>query len=352
LTFANDTIMEVRAKPRIQFTYRTLLIFSSWLFCNVALSFTNKFLFKYQGFKFPFFIIFLGTFSTMIGTGIIAWRTVDRLQYRLALANWRTLTALGLIHALDVGLENLSLVYINITMNQVIKSTMPAFTILLSWWFEGKTYGLRLILATAMTVVGAVMLVYNNPQVADDGIVGVIAASVSTICASIATILIGLLLQREKMNASLIAASSSLPGVLLLLVVVGTFEFPALTAMKHVKWNETYVTLCVIFITVMALLYNLSRYYLVKFTEAHYSVIAGSVKVAVIVFLSMLVFGDHYDFTARNYVGAILALVGFVAYSLEQCRVMRHQRLVTVVRATAGAGGGDADNDDDNDVEK
>jgi hypothetical protein len=54
----------------------------------------------------------------------------------------------------------------------------------------------------------------------------------------------------------------------------------------------------------------------------------------VIVFLSMLVFGDHYDFTARNYVGAVLAFVGFVAYSLEQCRVMRHERLVGVVRTS------------------
>jgi hypothetical protein len=39
-------------------------------------------------------------------------------------------------------------------------------------WLEGKTYGLRLILATAMTVVGAIMLVYNNPQVADEGFIG------------------------------------------------------------------------------------------------------------------------------------------------------------------------------------
>jgi drug/metabolite transporter (DMT)-like permease len=75
----------------------------------------------------------LGTTSTLLGTGVVAWRTVDATQWRLARNNWRTLTALGLIHALDVALENMSLVYITITMNQVIKSTMPAFTILLSW---------------------------------------------------------------------------------------------------------------------------------------------------------------------------------------------------------------------------
>ena len=34
-------------------------------------------------------------------------------------------------------------------------------------------------------------------------------------------------------------------------------------------------------ISVLALLYNLSRLYLIKFTAAHYSVVAGSVKVIV-----------------------------------------------------------------------
>ena len=79
-------------------------------------------------------------------------------------------------------------------------------------------------------------------------------------------ILLGLLLQRAKINAVAIACSTSIPSALTLLPPFLMYEMPVLSDTGHAKHkfvgvNELLITVCV-----LAMLYNLSRLYLIKYT--------------------------------------------------------------------------------------
>jgi solute carrier family 35 protein C2 len=228
---------------------------------------------------------------------------------------WKSLLALAIIHGVDVGLENFSIVYISISLNQIIKATVPAMTLVLSWLFEDRHYTTQMVLSTALTVVGAILAVLNNPQIKEDGVYGIVAACLSAVAGAVSTILLGLLLQRAKINAVTISFASSLPSALVLLPAFFAYEWPVLTDSSHFahKYDDTHIWLAVV--AVLACFYNLSRLYLIKFTAAHYSVVAGNVKVAVIVLLSMAVFGDHGGFSAQNWAGVVLTIIGFTVYT-------------------------------------
>ena len=85
-------------------------------------------------------------------------------------------------------------------------------TLVLSYLLEGKTYSVQLQLATLLTVVGAIMAVYKNPQASNNGQAGVIASMVSAAAAAVSTVLLGLLLQRDRIGAVSIAAVTSIPS--------------------------------------------------------------------------------------------------------------------------------------------
>lgn len=241
----------------------------------------------------------------------------DEFQWRLCLQHWKPLLALAIIHGVDVGLENFSIVFISISLNQIIKATVPAMTLGLTWWLDGKHYTPQLVLSTALTVVGAVMAVLDNPEIKEDGVFGLVAACLSAVASAVSTLLLGMLLQRARINAVSLAFVSSVPSALVLLPPFLIYELPHLETfdMRNMSQNGWLAL-----VGVLACFYNLSRLYLIKYTAAHYSVVAGNVKVALIVILSMLVFGDHGGFSPQNWAGTVLAIVGFTLYTFFKYR--------------------------------
>jgi hypothetical protein len=296
---------------------KAAVAFAVWMALNITLSFSNKYLFVYKHYVFPLLIIMLGTLATFVGCGLLLALGVEEFQWRLCLVHWKPLLGLAVIHGVDVGLENFSIVFISISLNQIIKATVPAMTLGLTWWLDDKHYTAQLVLSTGLTVVGAILAVLNNPEIKEDGVFGLIAACLSAIASAISTLLLGLLLQRARINALTLACVSSLPSALVLLPPFLVYELPHLQAfsMRNMDQNDWLAL-----VAVLACFYNLSRLYLIKFTAAHYSVVAGNVKVAVIVILSMAVFGDHGSFSPQNWAGAALAIIGFTSYTFFKYR--------------------------------
>jgi hypothetical protein len=314
---STTTTSNVTEAPRWLRVARASVAFAVWMTLNIVLSFSNKYLFVYKRFVFPLLIIILGTLATFVGCGLLLLLGVDEFQWRLCLVHWKPLLGLAIIHGVDVGLENFSIVFISISLNQIIKATVPAMTLGLTWWLDDKHYTPQLVLSTGLTVVGAIMAVLDNPEVKEDGVFGLIAACLSAVASAISTLLLGILLQRARINALTIACVSSVPSALVLLPPFLLYELPHLQAYTARNMNQNdWLAL----VAVLACLYNLSRLYLIKFTAAHYSVVAGNVKVALIVILSMAVFGDHGGFSPQNWAGTILAILGFTSYTYFKFR--------------------------------
>eukprot|EP01112_Ceratiomyxa_fruticulosa_P008236 TRINITY_DN2129_c0_g1_i1.p1 TRINITY_DN2129_c0_g1~~TRINITY_DN2129_c0_g1_i1.p1 ORF type:complete len:421 (-),score=57.71 TRINITY_DN2129_c0_g1_i1:33-1295(-) len=291
-----------------------------WMVLNITLQFYNKYLFSVENFKFPVLIIMCGTTATFLGTASLVYIfKLSELNSKELQNQWRMIFFLAILHGVGAASENISIVHISISLNQVIKATGPAFTLVLSRIFEGKHYSLALVLSTIVVVFGAVLTVFRNPEF---NFFGFITAAISTLMSACQSIVIGKLLMNPKLNATSIALASALPSVATILPVFVYSEMEDLIEHGNANGVGKIVTTVTI-ISIIAFFYNLSHLWLIKYTSAHLSMLIGNCKVVILVFLSMLVF--HTAFLPINLVGMVLAVIGFIVYSYFKYRENQHQ---------------------------
>jgi len=282
----------------------------AWMILNIALSLLNKYLFQEKDFRFPVLIIICGTFFTFVGCFICVFVfKLAEFPYGTVVKNWKLLFLLSVSQGLTTAFENISIVYISISLNQVIKSTMPAGTIIAAILFERKMFSRQLVISTVVIVVGAALAVFKNPEFHWVGVLTAIASMLLGVVQAVAT---GFLLQRTSLNVLIIALTISLPGLVSLVPIFLLTEYESLP--EHMtNSNSGEILLIILFISVLAFFYNMSHYLLINYTSAHYAVLFGNVKVLVLVVISMAIFNT--PFTAINLVGMVLSLAGFCAYN-------------------------------------
>jgi len=75
---------------------------------------------------------------------------------------------------------------------------------------------------------------------------------------------------------------------------------------------------------VLAFGYNMSQFWMISFTSAHYAVLIGNIKVLLLVAISMLVFGSSLG--PLNFIGMFISLSGFCSYNYFRYRELKAQR--------------------------
>jgi len=320
------------------FTFHALVSFLLYSILNVSLSFTNKYMFTHTTFRYPLLIIIGGNLTTFVLAGaLIATGKVGSAQYADIREAAGAILALGIIHGIDVGLENMSLVYISISLNQIIKAVVPAFTLVLSYYLQGAVYTRQMVASTALTIFGTILCVWKNPEVEGDGRYGVLAASLSALGAALSTVGASVLLEpsrrRKPVNSMALAWITALPSAAVLLPPFGMIEYPAIVH-RIANHNLSSLGVGLAFLTaLLAFFYNVSRLYFIKATEAHFSVLSGAFKQAANIIISSWYFG--IAFGPINYVGMFISFGGFTWYTVLKFQQMkRAKELARLARAT------------------
>ena len=190
---------------------------------NIALNEYNSFVLKrppaLPGFDFPVFYTMFHMIASVLGVSLImcikppetGWPSVQQFwQYRYALF------LNSACSTLNIALNNVSLTLISLFLNQVIKATGPAPTMLFSVLFQGKKYGWPMIISCALIIAGTIIAV---PMQSTPGqttqLSGVIFVITSTLAAS-------------------------LKGVVMAIVMKGTDERPKLSP-TAVLWYDCFL---------------------------------------------------------------------------------------------------------------
>jgi len=280
----------------------------TWVSLNLALQFTNKYL-DVSGFEFPILVILTGTFATFIGSAVAVFvLKLCEFPYD-ALMKYKVLLILvALFQALTYVLENISIVTIPLSLNQIIKATGPAFLIALSFVMYKERYSKEVLITTAVIIFGVILTVLNNPGFE---IKGAAYSLASVIFAVLQTILIAKLLQDPKLNTLSIVSITSFPSTIVIIPMFFTIEYQKLL---DYRGHTTTPIILVIFLALAACLYNISHFYIVRYTSALYYTIVGNAKVIVIVVASSLIF--HSTYSTLNYVGIVVTLCGFISYNV------------------------------------
>ena len=137
-------------------------VISLWMFLNFALNFFNKWAFTSvedggAGFGFPIFYTMWNTFASFFGANLLmilvpANRTISWKQF---IDNKFALLVFGVVFSSNIVTNNASLVYISLSVNQVIKCLVPIPAIIFSYFIERKTYSYPILGASLVLTLGA-----------------------------------------------------------------------------------------------------------------------------------------------------------------------------------------------------
>ena len=291
-----------------------------WMVLNFALNFFNKWAFTSvedggAGFGFPIFYTMWNTFASFFGANLLmilvpANRTISWKQF---IDNKFALLVFGVVFSSNIVTNNASLVYISLSVNQVIKCLVPIPAIIFSYFIERKTYSYPILGASLVLTLGACMSIpWDSPKVTP---LGSFLALWSTAMSGLRPVLTALLLQNSKESGlspvPLLWYDAAFSTVLLFLAFSISEE--TLLVAQFFK-RDTAAGMGILFGGSMcAFAYNIVVFYLVKVTSSLTSVVLANLKTTLIIVIAVLLWDK--EISMISVIGFGIFFAGLFAYS-------------------------------------
>ena len=252
-----------------------------WLALNFIFNFFNKWVFP----QFPFPAFILCCNNVIIFLVILAgtqFTDLIKIERPVLRQHMSVILLLAALHAFDLFLENTSLESVSLALNQIIKSTVPFFSLLLSIFTDRAAIRPLNIAATSLIVVGACLSAFRAPHMTT---YGVVCSFGSAVLAAAKTNVAAVLLSDAHMSSIALTFITALPGALVLFPL---FLFSEAASVFSFAAENLKFTLFVVLVTsVLSIAYDYVHYLLVQQTSALYSTLLGNVKCLVYVVVAI-----------------------------------------------------------------
>ncbi|GAB4821694.1 hypothetical protein N2152v2_008740 [Parachlorella kessleri] len=298
-----------------------LTIIAAYIALNSSLNLTNRWALGVYGFRFPFVLTsahMCFCFLALLPYHLAHDWEVHKAKLR---QQWRGLAAIGAFLACGISLNNISLVFMTLSLNQVIRSSIPVVACVLSVLVQGKR-PTRLEAGSLVVLSLGVMIALWGGTVAGQPI-GVVFCMLGTLSSG-AMVTFSSKLLSEKLNVLSLAFYTAPVSLLCLLPFVVVYELQHFSV--YAAAHGSSVTLIILVSSVNALAYNIMHYLMIQKTSAVATTVVGEVKIVGLMILSALLLGEGRQFTGKMTVGCSLALVGFCFYSHTKVIAFRRQQ--------------------------
>lgn len=157
-----------------------------WTLNNVGVTLLNKAAFKSVDFRYPYFLSFVHMACNALGSELFFWliqrenlraaKTEDEVTPEFGIVQKllgkitrkevdkkgkRLILAFSVIFSLNIAIGNVSLRYVSVNFNQVMRSLVPAITIVMGF-FTGKKTTLQRQLSVLPVVIGVAMACFGD----------------------------------------------------------------------------------------------------------------------------------------------------------------------------------------------
>ena len=309
-------------------------VFAAWICLNVGLNYYNKYVLSMTAFHYPF-LLTVGNKSIGMVVAVVVMKVRSGLPDPLTLlAHFRRpiVHLQGLFTALNIGLNNWSLLLITLTLNQVLKSTMPLPTALLSVLLEGKRFSWQLYGSMLVLVVGCVLAAWGGFD--SEKYWGVAVCVASVLSSAAWTVLSAILMQagEKPLDAVSLLFVSGPTCIFTLLCFFAAIDLPRLLdsgggAISEPKPAAGLIVSLIAVAALLASLYDIVHNQFVKLTSSMNMAIMGNAKLALLIVLSTLTLETKAPITPLRIAGIGVAGVGVVWYTWfrldEQARANR-----------------------------
>ncbi|KAL0054475.1 hypothetical protein WJX82_009428 [Trebouxia sp. C0006] len=244
-----------------------------------------------------------------------------RSKHRESLATqWKGLVAIGIYMAANISLNNLSLVLITLSLNQVIRSSIPVCAAVSAVVIEKKVPSATEATALLVLTAGVMMAVFEGSVTGSTA--GILLCICGTVCNAAMICTSGKLLS-EKMDVLRLAfytAPVSCAVLLPLFVARESTQFR-----EYAMENSAGVALVLLCSSAIALLYNVVHAAMIKRTSAVTVTVLGEVKVVGLLILSAILLDEKKILTVKMSIGISLAMLGFGMYSHTKIEKIQQQ---------------------------
>ena len=332
----------------------TQLIHCSYLGLNSFLNLLNRWALGLHGLRFPLIM----TASHMIfGFGAFSPLMFMSEKYysqhtRVLTEDWKGLATIAVMNGVQIACNNASLTVMELSMNQVIRASIPVLVALIAVCVEHKIPSKSEIACLFVISLGVMLAVWEESRNAVLGIIltvserAILAAQISrrailgairltTLCLAIALQVASSVMQSIQMSVTgkVMSGKSKLNSFQMTFytgpVAFMTLLVPAM-ALEQVVFAEALATKPLATVGFLlgsccvAVVYNVVLFQSVHTLSSVGTAILGNVKIVCLLFLSSLILGELKGWAANQFLGCFLTFGAAWAYSY--IKVMQKKR--------------------------
>mmetsp|Transcript_22354 Transcript_22354/g.35915 ORF Transcript_22354/g.35915 Transcript_22354/m.35915 type:complete len:363 (-) Transcript_22354:109-1197(-) len=213
---------------------------------------------------------------------------------------------------MNIGMNNLSLQYTTLALNQLIRAFSPVSIAITSFFIEGKVQSVAKGASLSVLVAGVFLGVFSSP---DFEIVGVLICAASLAGQSLSIVMTAYVMggTRVKLAPWDVLLYATLPTLLVLLPWAYSLgEFDVMTQAIELHGIERIVGL-IIAGGCLAFSYNVACVVFIRLTSSVYYGVTGGFRSALAIVISFFLFPQRI--TMLGIVGTVLAMAAFTANS-------------------------------------
>jgi len=317
--------------------FATAIVFA-YLGLNSLLNLLNRWALGLFGLKFPLVM----TASHMIfGSTALSPLMLMREHYSsrhaLVLQNdWKGLAIIATMNGFQIACNNASLTVMELSMNQVIRSSIPVLVAVLAICIEAKIPSKGEIVCLIVISIGVMLAVWEESR---NALLGIILTLASTVMQSIQMSLSGRIMSGRsgKLDSFQMTFYTGPVAFIVLMPFALVAEFNIFFESLALRPTATIGFLlgscCV------AVVYNVVLFQSVRTLSSVGTAILGNVKIVCLLFLSSLLLGELSSWSANQYLGCFLTFISAGVYSYLKATASKPQPLMPADPATkSGAG--------------
>lgn len=294
-----------------------------YLSLNISINLLNKFIISRTKFRFPLAI----SLAHMVFSAVALLPLMLRGKYRTLHASALRKSAVGIAvigasFSINLAMNNFSLTLISLSLNQMIRSSLPIVTTACSVLIDRAMPTKRELMALVAISLGICAVLAEDVHA---NTTGVVLCAISTVANGLMMSLSGAVLQ-EKLDVWRLSFYQAPIVFLTLLPVYMHGEHARVLEYLRKNKDATYTMGLILLTCVIALAYNAVHGIAIKMTSATTTTVIGQGKILILLVLSALLLGERDFFDWRTVMGGAIAIFGFVGYSVERTRINAHNR--------------------------
>lgn len=306
-------------------TVGKITVIPFYLGLNISLNMFNKWILSHFGFHFPLYLGICHMIFSFVALAPVMLFPQFKSQHLPTLRKqWLGIVCIGVFFAINIGFNNVSLLSISLSLNQVIRASIPVVTCIASISIEGKKPSREEFLSLFILASGVGVAVYEGSG-NRAGMVGILICIVGTICNGLMMSFSGKVMSEKVDVLRLTWYTAPVSCIVMLPFFVMREREELINYSSESGEHIAYIVLT----CVNALAYNMIHYLVIKMTSAVTTTVLGEMKIVLLLILSAIMLGEGKEWTPRMTCGTLMAIGGFCLYSHIKLKAMSASTLPT-----------------------